>query len=282
MARNALKVRSAAVHSPPPDDRSPNYEPIRARRAPASSVTMGLVLVAAALALWELAVRLTGTPVYLVPPPTAVLAYLAINGAGLLAAAWVTLLEAVGGLALGATVGIGLAVLITFWQRLEQGVMSLAILLKSTPIIAIAPILTIWLGFGAAPKVIVTALLTFFPVLINALSGFRATDPAIVEWMRSLDASPREIFVHARWPGARPYLFAALRVAAPLSLVGAVVAEWMGASGGLGRAMWLAYTNLNMPSLFAAVFVLTAMSTLVYQAVALLQRRSAWHKEAFY
>jgi NitT/TauT family transport system permease protein len=82
--------------------------------------------------------------------------------------------------------------------------------------------------------------------------------------------------VHARWPGARPYLFAALRVAAPLSLVGAVVAEWMGASGGLGRSMWLAYTNLNMPSLFAAVFVLTAMSSAVYQCVVLLERRGAW------
>lgn len=172
--------------------------------------------------------------------------------------------------------GLALAVLITFWERLEQGVMSLAILIKSTPIIAIAPILTIWLGFGVAPKVIVTALLTFFPVLINALSGFRATDGAIVEWLRSMDATPREIFVHARWPGARPYLFAALRVAAPLSLVGAVVAEWMGASGGLGRSMWLAYTNLNMPSLFAAVFVLTMMSTVVYEGVVVLERRGSW------
>lgn len=237
---------------------------------------MALLIIAVALALWEAGVRLTGTPVYLLPAPTAVLAYLGAHGGSLLAAAAVTLLEAVGGLALGATVGMGLAVLITFWERLEQGVMSLAILIKSTPIIAIAPILTIWLGFGAAPKVIVTALLTFFPVLINALSGFRATDGAIVEWLRSLDASPREIFMHARWPGARPYLFAALRVAAPLSLVGAVVAEWMGASGGLGRSMWLAYTNLNMPSLFAAVFVLTAMSSAVYQGVVLLERRGAW------
>jgi ABC-type nitrate/sulfonate/bicarbonate transport system permease component len=238
-----------------------------------SGLGMGVLIVIAALALWEAGVRVTGTPVYLIPAPTAVLAYLAAHAGSLLAAAAVTLLEAVAGLALGTAVGLALAVLITFWQRLEQGVMSLAILIKSTPIIAIAPILTIWLGFGAAPKVIVTALLTFFPVLINALSGFRATDVAIVEWLRSLDASPREIFVHARWPGARPYLFAALRVAAPLSLVGAVVAEWMGASGGLGRAMWLAYTNLNMPSLFAAVFVLTLMSTAVYEGVVVLERR---------
>lgn len=232
-----------------------------------------VAIVVAAFVLWELAVRLTSTPVYLIPGPLAVLEYLAANPFGLLQAAGLTLLEALAGLGLGTAVGLTLAVLINFWERLEQGVMSLALLIKSTPIIAIAPILTIWLGFGAAPKVIVTALLTFFPVLINSLSGFRATDKAIVEWMRSLDAAPREIFVHARWPAARPYLFAALRVVAPLSLVGAVVAEWMGASGGLGRSMWLAYTNLNMPSLFAAVFVLTLISTGVYQCVVWLERR---------
>ena len=238
-----------------------------------SGAGMGLVIIAGALALWELGVRLTETPVYLVPAPSAILAYLVTRPAPLLQAASVTLLEALAGLCLGAAVGLALAVLINFWSRLEQGVMSLAILIKSTPIIAIAPILTIWLGFGAAPKVIVTALLTFFPVLINALSGFRAADGAIVEWMRSLDANPREIFMHARWPAARPYLFAALRVVGPLSLVGAVVAEWMGASGGLGRTMWLAYTNLNMPSLFASVFVLTIMSTAVYQGIVMLERR---------
>lgn len=241
------------------------------RRAPGAG--MGLLLIVAAFLVWEAAVRVTGTPAYLIPAPSDVLAYLARHPVPLLQAAGVTLLEALAGLVLGTAVGLALAVLINFWGRLEQGVMSLAILIKSTPIIAIAPILTIWLGFGAAPKVIVTALLTFFPVLINALSGFRATDRAIVEWMRSLDATPREIFVYGRWPAACPYLFAALRVVGPLSLVGAVVAEWMGASGGLGRAMWLAYTNLNMPSLFAAVFVLTLMSSAVYQGIVVLERR---------
>lgn len=239
----------------------------------------GLLLVAAALLLWEAGVRLTATPAYLIPAPTAVLGYLLGHPLTLAQAAGVTLLEALAGLVLGTFVGLALAVIINFWQQLEQGVMSLAILIKSTPIIAIAPILTIWLGFGLAPKLIVTALLTFFPVLINALSGFRATDQAVVEWMRSLDATPREIFLHARWPAARPYLFAALRVVAPLSLLGAVVAEWMGASGGLGRTMWLAYTNLNMPSLFAAVFVLTLASTAVYQGVAVLERRWLFWEE---
>lgn len=233
----------------------------------------GVGLLLGTLLLWETAVRLTDTPAYLFPAPTAVFSYLAGHWRNLLLAGGVTLLEAVAGLVLGTAVGLALAVLITFWQQLEQGVMSLAILIKSTPIIAIAPILTIWLGFGPAPKVIVTALLTFFPVLINALTGFRAVDRALLDWLRSLNATPQEIFLQARWPGARPFLFAAWRVVGPLALIGAVVAEWMGASSGLGRLMWLAYTNLYMPALFAAVFILTGLSTAVYQAIVRLEAR---------
>lgn len=235
---------------------------------------VGIGIVVGALAIWETAVFLTQTPAYLVPAPSAVVSYVLGHWWSLWGAGLVTLAEALGGLLLGTVVGIVLAVLINFRQRLEQGIISLALLIKSTPIIAIAPILTVWLGFGPAPKVIVTALLTFFPVLINSLAGFRAADPAILDLLRSLDASKREVFVHVRWPGARPFLFAALRVVAPLAMIGAVVAEWMGASTGLGRTMWLAYTNLNMPALFASVFVLTVLSTVVYQLVTLVERRS--------
>jgi NitT/TauT family transport system permease protein len=233
-------------------------------------VAVGVVVLA--LLGWETAVRLAETPPYLLPRPSLVLQVLLRNLAGLLQAAAVTFLQAFSGLFVGTAVGLGLAVLVTFRARLEQGILSLSLLVKSTPIIAIAPILTIWLGFGPAPKVVITALLTFFPVLINALSGFRSADKAVVDFMRSLDASPREIFVYARWPGARPYLFAALKVVAPLSVIGAVVAEWMGASSGLGRTMWLAYTNLNMPLLFAAVFILTLLSTGLYLGVVRLER----------
>lgn len=231
-----------------------------------------MLLVVGTLAVWETAVTLLQTPVYLFPGPIVIGRFLLGNWPALLLAGGVTLAEALTGLLVGTAVGLGLAVLITFWTRLEQGVLSLAILVKSTPVIAIAPILTIWLGFGPAPKVIITALLTFFPVLVNALSGFRDVDKAVIDYLRSLDASPREIFVYARWPGARPYLFAALKVVAPLAMIAAVVAEWMGASSGLGRQMWLAYTNLNMPALFAAVFVLTLLSTSLYQAVVRLER----------
>ena len=175
-----------------------------------------------------------------------------------LQASLLTLGEALAGLLLGILAGALAASLLTINPQLENGVMTLAILIKSTPLVAIAPLLTIWLGFGVLPKIIITALLTFFPVLVNILSGLQQTDQALVDLFHSWNASRREMFFNLRAPYALPYLFAALKISAPLALIGAVVAEWTGASGGLGRVMWLAYSNLNLPYLFAAIFILAA------------------------
>ena len=158
--------------------------------------------------------------------------------------------------------------------------MTLAILLKSTPLVAIAPLLTLWLGFGVTPKIIITALLTFFPVLVNVLTGLQRPDPALLDLFRAWQASRWEIFLHLRAPSALPYLFAALKISAPLALIGAVVAEWTGASGGLGRIMWLAYSNLNLPFLFAAIFLLAAFGMLLYWLLARLERLAIFWNES--
>ncbi len=232
------------------------------------------VIIGAALLAWEGAVRVNQTPVYILPAPSAIAERLWQNGSYLGNAALVTLGEALGGLLLGLAVGIATATLITFLIQLERGVLALAILVKATPMVAIAPLLTIWLGFGPLPKVIITALLTFFPVLINVHSGLHAVDEAVLALFHSLDAGRWEVFRHARWPAALPYLFAALKVVAPLGVTGAVVAEWAGASAGLGRAMWLAYANLNLPMLFAAVFYSAVMSIGLYVLVITLEKQA--------
>lgn len=234
---------------------------------------LAFLIVGPTVLLWEIGVRLSHLPIYILPSPSVILQTLAQNLLLYTRASLITLEEALAGLILGLLAGMITASMLGMWPRLERGVMTLAILIKSTPLVAIAPLLTIWLGFGIFPKVIITALLTFFPVLVNVLSGLRSTDAAILDTFKSWHASRWEVFLYARAPSALPHLFAALKVTAPLALIGAVVAEWTGASGGLGRTMWLAYTNLNLPFLFAAVFVLAAMGVTIYSLVVLIERK---------
>jgi NitT/TauT family transport system permease protein len=246
---------------------------MNAKRFSLPDTLLALFIVGPVVLLWELGVRLASLPIYILPAPTSILQTLLENLSLYTHASLITLEEALAGLLLGLLAGVAMATLLGMWPRMERGVMTLAILIKSTPLVAIAPLLTIWLGFGIFPKVMITALLTFFPVLVNVLSGLRSTDPAILDTFHSWHASRWEIFLYARAPSSLPHLFAALKVSAPLALIGAVVAEWTGASDGLGRTMWMAYTNLNLPFLFAAVFILAAIGMLVYSAVVLIERK---------
>jgi NitT/TauT family transport system permease protein len=235
---------------------------------------LGLTLLA-----WETLVRVRQIPVYLLPPPSVVVAVLVRGAPRYLSATLVTSLEAVSGLIVGVVVGILVAIIITYWSRLERGVLALAILVKAMPVVAISPLLIIWFGFGPTPKIIVIGLMTFFPILVNVHAGLHSTNSALLDLFHSLNASRWERFRYAQWPSAMPYLFAALKVAGPLSLVGAVVAEWAGASNGLGRTMWLAYSNLDMPSLFAAVFCSALMGIGLYGAVVAAERRVVYWRE---
>jgi len=238
-----------------------------------SSALVAWGIVIAFLLIWEAAVQLTRTPPYLLPAPSLVIRTLLAHPGLYAEAAAVTLSEALLGLLLGVLAGSLTASLLTLAPGLEDGVMTLAILLKSTPMVAIAPLLTLWLGFGVLPKIIITALLTFFPVLVNVLSGLQRTDPAMLDLFRSWHADRWETFFHLRAPYALPYLFSALKISAPLSLIGAVVAEWTGASGGLGRTMWLAYSNLNLPYMFAAILLLAAGGMVLYRLLDQLEKK---------
>ncbi|MBI9051517.1 MAG: ABC transporter permease [Anaerolineaceae bacterium] len=238
-----------------------------------------IFIVLAFFLLWEIGVHSLQIQPYILPAPSQVFGTLAVNATYFMQASFLTLSEALLGLLLGLICGFFLAVFLTLFPGWEDGVMTLAILVKSTPLVAIAPLLTLWLGFGTLPKILITALLTFFPVLVNMLSGFQKTDPALMDLFRAWYASPWEIFLHLRMRSAFPFLFAALKITAPLALIGAVVAEWTGASGGLGRVMWLAYANLNLPFLFAAIFILAVSGMLWYQLVLLLEKKIIfWHQ----
>jgi NitT/TauT family transport system permease protein len=230
-------------------------------------------------AVWELWVRLTNTPAYLVPSPLAIAERAVQTFPALAPEALVTLGEAFGGLVVASVVGLLGAVVMANARWAERVLFPLAVAIKVTPMVAIAPLLVLWLGFGPAPKVIVAGLISYFPILSNALTGFRSVNPHAHEFMRSVDASPTEIFVHLRLPHALPYLFSAYKVATSLSIVGAVVSEWVGADRGLGHVIILANSNLDMTTLAAAVLLLAGVGIGLYLFVDRLERRLLfWHE----
>lgn len=237
------------------------------------SISLALLLLAGLFTAWELVVRWRDIPVYLLPAPTRVAQTFFDQPGYFFSALFTTLFEALFGLLIGTLVGILVAALVSLEPQMERGVMTIAILVKSTPLAAIAPLLTIWLGFGILPKIIITALLTFFPTLVNALVGLQSAERDSLDLMRVYGATRWQTLIYLRAWLALPYLFAALRVTAPLSLVGAVIAEWAGASSGLGRVMWLAYSNLNLPPMFAAIFILSFSGMAFYGLIAWLEKK---------
>ncbi len=243
-----------------------------------SSLRLAFLVTLVFFTAWEAAVRVWRVPVYLLPAPSCVFDTLLSQPFYYLDALSVTLGEALMGLILGSVVGIGVAALVSLRPQVERSVMTLAILIKSTPLAAIAPLLTIWLGFGVLPKIIITAFLTFFPTLVNVLVGLQSAEREMLDLMHIHQATRMQILIYLRAWLALPYLFAALRVTAPLSLVGAVIAEWTGASGGLGRVMWLSYANLNLPPMFAAIFVLSFAGMSIYGLITRLERKSIYWK----
>ena len=230
---------------------------------------------------WELWTRISGTPVYIVPAPSEVLqrlfgdlGFFAREGA-------VTLYEALAGFGLGSAIAISGAIVMAHSRFLEKSLFPLAVLVKVTPLVAVAPLFVIWFGFGAMPKILIASLLTFFPVLVNALYGFRTVNPSALDFLRSLRASPVEVFWLLRAPSSLPYLFAAFRIAVPLAVIGAVVAEWFSAEAGLGSVIIVAHNNLDMPTLFSAIFTLAFIGIGLTILTSYIEKRLLfWHESA--
>jgi NitT/TauT family transport system permease protein len=245
------------------------------------SVAPPLSVLALAVGLWEAWVRLRGVPEYLVPAPSAIIQRLAEDPAFFARQGGITLSGALAGFTLGSTVAILLAVAMAHSRFLERSLFPLAIMVKVTPIVAIAPLLAVWFGFGLAPKLFIIALIVFFPVMVNAVIGLRSVDPWALQYLQSLAASPWEVLIKLRLPGSLPYLFAAFKVSIPLSVIGAVVAEWFSGDEGLGRVIQVSNSNVDMPTAFAAIVSLATMGIGLYLIVSLVERRLlSWHESA--
>ena len=248
------------------------------RSIAAYALPPALALVAAVL-FWEFYVDWRDIAIIVVPPPSAVLDRFLEDPAFFWGEGAWTLYEATLGLLFGSAFAIALAVLMAHSRLTERALFPLAIVIKVTPIVAVAPVLVIALGFGTTPKIVVAALLSFFPMLVNAMTGFRDVNPGALEFMRSMRASQWQLFWKLRAPSALPYLFAALKVTYPLALIGAVVAEWFTGDRGLGLVIFVANSNLDTPTLFAAIAVLALTGVALNIMLSLAERRVLfWHE----
>ena len=247
----------------------------------AGAVLPALVAATIALSVWELWVRGRNIKEYLVPAPSAVGRALFEDPTRFIEAGAVSLLHALGGLALGTGAAFLLAVVMAHSRMLERALYPLAILVKVTPVVAVAPLFLIWFGFNAWPKLFVAGLITFFPMLVNAVTGLRTIDPSAYDFLRALDASKWQVSWKLRLPASLPYVLAALRISVPLSLIGAVVAEWFAADSGVGQIIVIANGELDTAVLFAAVTMLALIGVTLTGVVAYIERRVLfWHESS--
>jgi len=185
-------------------------------------------------------------------------------------------LESLAGFALGAITGLVLAILFASSRLLERGLLPYVMVSQTVPILAVAPMVVVWLGTSWVSKAVIAAYLTFFPVTVNMLRGLRAVDPDALALMRALAATPRQVFLKLRFPAALPYLFPALRISATASVVGAIIGELpVGSRFGMGVVIINAaqYYNWQPANLWAAILVSALLGIAFYHLVAAVERR---------
>jgi NitT/TauT family transport system permease protein len=231
-----------------------------------------IVLSAAVLVAWELAIRLFKVPNFVLPAPSAIMTALIDNRAQLAAATKATAVEVLLGFSLAAWVGIGVALLIVRFERFGKALYPLVVLFQNVPKVALAPIFILWFGYDLAPKVTLIVVIAFFPVAIDMLAGLQSVEPSFVTLMQSVGASRGEILLRVRIPHSLPHLMAGLKVAITFSVIGAIVGEFAGANAGLGYVIQFASTQLDTALVFAALVVVSVLGLLFYYVVELFER----------
>ncbi len=232
-----------------------------------------LALIATVLALWQGTIWLADMPAFLLPSPAEVARALWLNRAEIARHAGFTLTEVLLGFALGSAVGAMLAIAMGFSQRLTGVLKPILTFSQTIPVFALAPILTLWLGFGMAPKIAMTVLIVFFPVASAFLDGLARTPQAALDLAQVMGATRARIMWHLRIPAALPQLATGLKLAAVYAPIGAVIGEWVGGARGLGALMIHANGRMKTDLVFAALLVLSVMTVLFARAVAVVLAR---------
>jgi ABC-type nitrate/sulfonate/bicarbonate transport system permease component len=216
------------------------------------------------LALWELGVHVFDVDMWLLPAPSDIVFAFLHNVEVVNRHMWPTLQEAMLGFATGIAVALSLAVLIELSPWLRRGLYPLLVGTQTVPIIAIAPLFIVWFGYGLLPKVLIVALVTFFPVVVSTVDGLSSADRDMVRLLRSMGAGKWQIFRMVRFPHALPYVFSGLKIAATYSVLGAVIAEWLGADAGLGVMLVRAQNSFSADNVFVAIVVITFWSLVLF------------------
>ncbi len=252
---------------------------VRSWRRFIDSPWLSVMTVIALLLIWQFLVRLYEVPRFLLPAPTDIALQMQ-NDAALI---WMhlrhTLLGIAGGYVTAVTFALTLSMLMIRFRVLERMIMPIFIAIQTVPKIAIAPLILLWVGAGIESKIMVVAAIAFFPIVINTMAGFKAVDQNLLEVFRSVNATERHIFFRLRVPYALPYIFAGLRIATTLAVLGAVVAEWLAASNGIGYLLLSGSFNFNTARSFAAIIVLAAIGMSFFGLMSVLERRFSWRSD---
>lgn len=262
-------VQTAAAARPEVGERRSAGARLRRTAEQALPPLLFLILV---LVLWQVGVKVSGTEESTLPAPTDVFGAMWENRSLLVDNSWVTIQEILIGYAAAIVLGVGLAVLLASSLLAERAMYPWLVVSQMVPIPAIAPILVIWTGFDIRPKVIVIALVSFFPIAVNTLDGLKSTEPELLNLLKTLGAGRWKRFRTAQLPSALPFLFSGLKIGAALSVIGAVFAEWVGADAGLGYLILTLNNQVATSEMFATIIVLAAIGIALFGLVRLAER----------
>jgi ABC-type nitrate/sulfonate/bicarbonate transport system permease component len=232
-----------------------------------------VLILAVALGIWEISVKVFDLPPWLLPAPSDVGTRF-FKTTALWYHTGLTVLEALAGFLISAVMGVLLSAGIVHSRFLERGVFPYVIVSNAIPIIAIIPLLTIWFGFGLAPKVMICAIISFFPIVTNTTRGLKSADRRVIEFMRSINATRLETLLKVQLPSALPFIFASYKIAASLALVGAVVSEFYSSDRGLGYLIITSATQLRTDLLFVSIVVLAVLGVGSFTLFAYLERKA--------
>lgn len=224
------------------------------------------------LILWHLLSIFEIVPAYMLPSPLDVIRAFISDFPLLIYHAKTTLLEAFFGLSIGILLGFIAAIIMDRFHAIYKAFYPILIITQTIPTVAIAPLLVLWLGYGLAPKITLIVIVTFFPIAIGLLDGFKSADFDSINLLKAMDASEGQIFKHIKLPSSLSYFFAGLRISVSYSVVGAVIAEWLGGFNGLGVYMIRVKKSYSFDKMFAVILFISLISLMLMKGVTVVQR----------